>query len=154
LSGLPDENVPNGVSQIRQEILKSWTPGPIPNDTKAGGPHVAVNLKGIDLAGATMGFAHKTAAASPAATGSLPQTATTSSQEAASQPAEVNITSTASLLASLERSLGAMPAIDQSRVDSLSQAINAGTYQVRPEQIVSGMLQSDHELRHLNLSEI
>jgi negative regulator of flagellin synthesis FlgM len=105
---------------------------------------VAVNLNGIDLSG--------TAASSSRKASSAQATTTTGSQEVQQQPqSEVSITSTASLLAHLQQSLAAKPAVDQSRVDAISKALAAGTYNVSPEKIANGLIQTERALWQLNL---
>jgi negative regulator of flagellin synthesis FlgM len=102
---------------------------------------VAVNLNGIDLGGAAASSARKTSSTSGAAAGS---------KDAAQQPqSEVNITSTASLLANLQQSLAAQPAIDQDKVDSISKALAAGTYSVNPDKIASGLIHTERALSAL-----
>ena len=78
---------------------------------------MAVNLNGIDLSGTAASSTQKASAtqSSPAST----------KEDATQQPqSDVNITTTAALLARLQRSLAARPAIDQNRVDAVSKAIS------------------------------
>jgi negative regulator of flagellin synthesis FlgM len=127
--------------QIRNKVLKSCGAAPISGVTKPGEPNVAVNLNGVDLSGA---------GASPASRASSAQTASASAQDAAQQPqSEVNITSTASLLAHLQQSLAAKPAVDQNRVDAVSKALAAGTYKVNPDAIAHGLIDSERALGKL-----
>ena len=56
------------------------------------------------------------------------------------QPGEVAITSTAQQLASLEQQLTGVPEVDQTRVDSISQALSNGSYQVDARSIADGLL--------------
>ena len=103
---------------------------------------MAVNLNSIDLSGATASSAHKTSSA---------QSTATSAQDAKQQPqSEVNITSTASLLAQLQQSLAGKPAVDQNRVDAVSKALAAGTYKVNPDKIAHGLIDSERALGKLN----
>jgi negative regulator of flagellin synthesis FlgM len=103
---------------------------------------VAVNLNGIDLSGA---------AASSAQRASSTQTAATGDQDAPQQPqSEVSITSTATLLAHLQQSLAAKPAVDQNRVDAVSKALAAGTYKVSPERIAQGLIATERALGKLS----
>jgi negative regulator of flagellin synthesis FlgM len=106
---------------------------------------VAVNLTGLDLSGAAIGTPPKPTASQGAKTGS---------KETAAKQAEVSITTTASLLAHLEQSLAAQPAVDQARVDAVSKSLAAGTYQIKPEQIASGLLHTERGLAPLPLREI
>ena len=67
--------------------------------------------------------------------------------------AEVQITSTASQLASLGQKLSAMPAIDSARVARISQSLADGTYSISPDKIASGLVQSDHALAQIGMQE-
>jgi flagellar biosynthesis anti-sigma factor FlgM len=115
---------------------------------------VAVNLSGIassgtGLSGTGIGTAREVPEPQqPAATQGPEQDA------AAPRPGEVNITSTAALLAQLEQGLGTHAPLDQKRVDSLSRAIAGGHYKVDPGKVASGLLQSEHSLAPLPLMEI
>jgi len=107
---------------------------------------VAVNLNGIELGGAALGPARKSSASASAAP---------SSQDDTAPPAgEVNITSTAALLAQLEQSLSSQPAVDATRVAALRQAISSGTYTVTPEKVASGLIGTERALSALPLAEI
>ena len=106
---------------------------------------MAVNLHGIDLSGT---------AASSARKASSKQSTATSSQDAAQQDrSDVSITSTASLLAGLQQSLAASPAVDQGRVDAISKALASGTYSVSADMIAHGLIQTERALGQLKLSE-
>jgi len=106
---------------------------------------VAVNLTGIDLGGTAAGSTHKTSSSTST---SNPSSNTT--QDATQEPQkEVRITSTASLLSHLQRSLAARPAVDQSRVDSISNALANGTYKVDSHKIASGLIDSERALSKL-----
>ena len=74
--------------------------------------------------------------------------ATTGSSESGSS-AEVQITSTASQLASLGQQLSTMPAVDSARVARISQSLADGTYTISPDKIASGLMQSDHALAQI-----
>jgi negative regulator of flagellin synthesis FlgM len=111
---------------------------------------MAVKLTGMELSGATIGSARKPSAS---------QAKTTSSQDAApqqdaTQKGDVSITSTASMLANVQQSLAAQPAVDQNRVDSISNALANGTYQIDPARIASGLIQSERGLTPLPRQEI
>ena len=105
---------------------------------------MAVNLNGIDLSGT---------AASSAPKASSKQSAPASSQDATQQQpqSEVSITSTASLLAHLQQTLAARPAVDQNRVDAISKALAAGTYSVNPDKIANGLINSERALGKLEI---
>jgi negative regulator of flagellin synthesis FlgM len=104
---------------------------------------VAINLNGIDLGGTAASSAHKASSTSTPAS-------TSTTQDATQQPqSEVSITSTAALLAHLQQSLAARPAIDQNRVDAVSKAISAGTYKVNPDKIAHGLINTERALGKL-----
>jgi negative regulator of flagellin synthesis FlgM len=107
---------------------------------------VAVNLSGIELGGTTMAPARKTSAS--------PSTPAASQDASASQTGDVSITSTAALLAQLEQSLASQPAVDDTRVEALRQAISSGTYAVSADKIASGLIGTEHALSALPLAEI
>jgi negative regulator of flagellin synthesis FlgM len=111
---------------------------------------VAVKLTGMELSGAAMGSARKTSA-SPAKTSGAQESV---QQESAEPQSNVSITSTASMLATVQQSLAAQPAVDQNRVDSISKALENGTYQINPDKIASGLLHSERGLAPLPRQEI
>jgi negative regulator of flagellin synthesis FlgM len=77
----------------------------------------------------------------------------TGNSESGSNAAEVQITSTASQLASLGQTLSAMPAIDVGRVAKISQSLADGTYSISADKIASGLMQSDHALAQIGMQE-
>ena len=64
---------------------------------------------------------------------------------------EVQITDTASKLATLGDSLSKQPAVDSARVARISAALADGTYKVSAQSIASGLMQSDHALKQIGL---
>ena len=105
---------------------------------------MAVNLSGLDLSGTAASTTHKTS--------STPTTSThaATTQDATQQPQkEVSVSSTASLLSHLHRSLDSTPAIDQKRVESISKAIAAGTYKVDSDKIAHGLINTERALGQL-----
>ena len=105
---------------------------------------MAVNLTGLDLSGTTASSTHKASSTPNIATNTpTTQDATQQSQN------EVSVSSTASLLSRLQRSLGSTPAVDQNRVDSISKAIAAGTYTVDSDKIAHGLINSERALGKL-----
>lgn len=104
---------------------------------------MAVNLTGLDLSGTPASSTHKTASTPNASTGTTAQDATQQPQK------EVSVSSTASLLSRLQRSLGSSPAFDQHRVDSISKALASGTYKVDSNQIAHGLINSERALGQL-----
>jgi len=59
---------------------------------------------------------------------------------ATTQTSEVQITSTAQMMASLEQQISSTPDVDQSRVDSIRQALSNGSYQPDAGRIADGLL--------------
>jgi negative regulator of flagellin synthesis FlgM len=112
---------------------------------------MAVNLKGLELNGAALGTAHKTVSSQQKAADSQDTSQTSQSQPAQS---EVSITSTASTLAQAQQSLAGQPAVNQSRVDAISNALANGTYKIDPDKIAAGLLQSERSLEPLARQEI
>ena len=105
---------------------------------------MAVNLTGLDLSGTAANTTHKTS--------STPNTSThgSSTQDATQQPQkEVSVSSTATLLSHLHRSLEATPAIDQKRVESIRNAIASGTYKVDSDRIAHGLIDTERALGKL-----
>jgi negative regulator of flagellin synthesis FlgM len=111
---------------------------------------VAIKLTGMELSGATMGSARKTSASQAKATSSQDS----APQQDSARQGSVSITSTASMLANVQQSLAAQPAVDQNRVDSISKALANGTYHMDPDKIASGLLQSERGLAPLPRQEI
>ncbi|HEY3786312.1 MAG TPA: flagellar biosynthesis anti-sigma factor FlgM [Steroidobacteraceae bacterium] len=133
--------------QICEKSLKFRREWPLLASVESGGPDVAVNLTGIELNGPAIGPARKAPSSSSPG-------APAHSHEGSPGPDDVQITSTATLLAQLEQSLGAQPAIDQTRVDAVSHAIATGHYQLSAEQVASGLISSERALSQLPLAEI
>jgi negative regulator of flagellin synthesis FlgM len=87
-------------------------------------------------AGVGSGATDKTLATSGPATQAQTQTQPGASNSAA----EVEITSAAQLLTSVEQQLATVPEINQSRVAASSQALNDGSYQINSGRIADGLL--------------
>ena len=96
--------------------------------------HHGLNVNGPGGLGS--GSADKTQAAS----GQTTQPQTPAQPGTASPPADVEITSTAQLLATLEQQIASAPDINQSRVDSIRQALSNGSYQVDSSRVADGLL--------------
>jgi negative regulator of flagellin synthesis FlgM len=91
----------------------------------------------IDPAGLSSGSAGKT----PGTPGQPLQIQTqTEAQTAGSQSADVEITPAAQLLANVEQQLASIPDVNQSRVDSIRQALNSGSYLVDSGRVADGLL--------------
>jgi negative regulator of flagellin synthesis FlgM len=114
---------------------------------------VAVSLDGIDLSGSNS-FIGSTRKTSSYETASGPRQGTSQSDNAVSQGDAVDITTTASLLAHLERSLTAQPAVDTQKVDAIRKAVESGTYTVDPAKVAAGLTHSERTLAQLPLAEI
>ncbi len=74
---------------------------------------------------------------------------TTTSGSQSDGAGDVHITGTASQLASLGEKLSSLPAIDPSRVERVSHALETGTYRILADTIASGLLQSEHALAQI-----
>ncbi len=106
---------------------------------------MAVKLNGIDLTGgAPLG---PTRRSQPTASGSAG--AESAAPETAAAAPNVNITSTAELLARVQQSLSSRPAVDQSRVEAVSRALADGSYRIDAERIASGLMQAERDLGKL-----
>ena len=75
---------------------------------------------------------------------------TTSNPQAAGGD-EVQITNTATQLASIGQGLSASSPIDEARVARVSQALADGTYSISAQQIASGLMQSENALAQIGL---
>jgi negative regulator of flagellin synthesis FlgM len=105
---------------------------------------VAVNLTGLDLSGTGPSSAHKSSSTPNASTH-----ATTTTPDATQPQREVSVSSTASLLSNVQRSLSSTPAIDQKRVESIRNALASGTYKVDADKIAHGLIDSERALGKL-----
>jgi negative regulator of flagellin synthesis FlgM len=59
---------------------------------------------------------------------------------------DVQITSAARNLASLEQSILDMPAIDQERVDRVQQRLASGQYEIDPARVARGLMRLENDL--------
>jgi negative regulator of flagellin synthesis FlgM len=85
--------------------------------------------------------------ASTAASGAAQRTASASSPAGSTSATDsVQITDTASHLATVEQALGDVPVISQGRVTRISDSLAAGTYKVSPERIANQLLQFERLL--------
>jgi negative regulator of flagellin synthesis FlgM len=79
--------------------------------------------------------------AAPGQTAQSQTQAQTQPQPSGTAPAaEVEITPTAQLLATLEQQIANTPDINQSRVDSIRQALSNGSYQIDSSRVADGLL--------------
>jgi negative regulator of flagellin synthesis FlgM len=84
-----------------------------------------------------------------------PEEGTSAGAQAPQQQAgEVQITDSAAQLAQLEHSVRSLPAIDQSRVDAVSQAIASGRYAIDSGKLAAGLLGSERTLGALPTEEL
>ncbi len=90
----------------------------------------------VSVAGLGAGPADKT----QSAPGQTSQSQTPPQPGITSQTDEVEITSTAQLLATLEQQIASAPDINQSRVDAIGQALSNGSYPVDASRVADGML--------------
>jgi negative regulator of flagellin synthesis FlgM len=97
------------------------------------------SIGGIDLQSPTTG------SAAPAPAPSVGSDAA-DGQPTSTGGGDVQITRAASQLAQLEQSLQAQPAVDTARVATARQALASGSYQVDPERIAAGLLQTEQAL--------
>lgn len=63
--------------------------------------------------------------------------------------AESHITDSARTLAALDKLVQDMPAIDQSRVESVQNSLANGTYQIDAERIADRLLQTEQTIKHI-----
>ena len=102
---------------------------------------------------ATSVATNRTSQSSGSNTSATSTSSATASQDAgqSSSQGEVQITSTASQLASLGSKLSAQPAINQAKVAQISKALANGTYTISADKIASGLMQSDQALAQIGI---
>ena len=106
---------------------------------------MAVNLTGLDLSGTAASSTHKSSSTPNASTHA------TTTPDATQQPQkEVSVSSTASLLSHVQRSLSSTSAIDQKRVDAISNSLASGTYKIDSNKIAHGLINSERDLGKLS----
>jgi negative regulator of flagellin synthesis FlgM len=109
---------------------------------------VASRIDDFQSGGATSVVSNRTTAPS-----SRESSGATTSNSQSGGDNEVQITSTASQLASLGQKLSALPAVDANRVARISQSLAAGTYSICADKIAGALLQSDHALAQIGMQE-
>jgi negative regulator of flagellin synthesis FlgM len=72
----------------------------------------------------------------------------TANKRADTQQTDVTLSPRAAELKQLEAQLAAIPVVDRARVDGIKEAIAAGQYTVKPENIAEGLLDSVKEMLH------
>jgi negative regulator of flagellin synthesis FlgM len=76
--------------------------------------------------------------------------ATTSAHNAPSSAGEdVHITDAAAQLATLEKAVSVLPAVDDTRVHAIRNAIEEGNYAISPERVADGLVGMEHALAPL-----
>lgn len=68
---------------------------------------------------------------------------------AGAQQTDVTLSPRATDLKQLEATLAAIPLVDRARVDSIKEAIAAGRYTVKAENVAQGLLDSVKEMFHV-----
>lgn len=76
-------------------------------------------------------------------------TADRSSGGGESAGGDVQITSAARHLASLEQAILDLPAVDPARVEKVQQRLASGRYEVDPQRVADGLARMDRELARL-----
>jgi negative regulator of flagellin synthesis FlgM len=94
---------------------------------------------GLDVSGPG-GLGSGSADKTQAAAGQTQQSQTQAPAGTVSQSAEVQITPTAQLLATLEQQIASTPDVNQSRVDSIRQALSDGSYRIDSSRVADGLL--------------
>ncbi len=67
-------------------------------------------------------------------------------QRAGNERTDVTVSTRASQLQALESQLAAIPVVDRARVERIKEAIAAGEYAVKPENVAQGLIDSVKEL--------
>jgi negative regulator of flagellin synthesis FlgM len=70
------------------------------------------------------------------------------------QGGDVQITGSAATLAQLEQTVRSLPAIDASRVETISRAIASGQYSIDSSRIAAGLIGSERTLNALPTEEL
>jgi negative regulator of flagellin synthesis FlgM len=97
------------------------------------------------LAAVDLDAARPTAKTRDATTGS----GSSASESSSSGTSDVQITDSATQLASLEQTLRSLPAVDNARVSQLQTAIEQGTYTVQPQHVADQLIQMEQSLGEL-----
>jgi negative regulator of flagellin synthesis FlgM len=105
---------------------------------------VTIIHRGLEtgLAGVGSGVTDQTLATNGPATQAQTQTQSQTQTQpgAGNASSEVEITSAAQLLSSIEQQLAGVPEVNQSRVTATQQALNDGSYQIDSSRIADGLL--------------
>jgi negative regulator of flagellin synthesis FlgM len=111
---------------------------------------MANTINGYSGNGATSVASNRTQQSSASNTAATSTSSESSGQDQGGSQ-EVQITSTASQLASLGSKLSSQPAINQAKVAQISKALADGTYTISADKIASGLLQSEQTLAQIGI---
>jgi len=106
---------------------------------------MSINIKG-PANKATQSTSSKPSAPAKSGKGSSAAKSNSSNQANADS---VNLTDTASNLQQIEQSLSEIPVIDSARVDSISQSIDDGEYQINNDKIADGIIKSELAINNM-----
>ena len=66
--------------------------------------------------------------------------------ETTGSPSNIDVSDTARTLAALEDKIGALPVVNESRVDAVRRAVDDGRYHVDPQRVADKMLRFEGDL--------
>ncbi|HEV2702514.1 MAG TPA: flagellar biosynthesis anti-sigma factor FlgM [Steroidobacteraceae bacterium] len=93
------------------------------------------------MSGKISGVSNSPPASAPSSAGARAAATASQTSSATSAAADsVQITDTASHLATVEQALSEVPVINQGRVAEISDALAAGTYEISPDRIANQLL--------------
>lgn len=105
---------------------------------------MASKISGLSGAPAPVGASRRAEKSRDATSGGSTDTAGSASS------GDVQITSSASLLSSLEQQLHALPAVNEQRVAQLRNAIESGSYSVQPQHVADQLIQTEQTLAQIS----
>lgn len=100
------------------------------------------------MSGKISGVSNSPPASAPSSVGARAAATPTQAPGASSAADSVQITDTASHLATAEQALSELPVVNQARVAEFSDALAAGTYEISPDRIANQLLQFERLLPH------
>ncbi len=100
------------------------------------------------MSGKISGVSNSPPASAPSSAGARAAASASQTGAATSSADSVQITDTASHLATAEQALSEVPVVNQGRVAAISDALAAGTYQISPDRIASQLLRFERLLPH------
>jgi negative regulator of flagellin synthesis FlgM len=98
------------------------------------------------VSGKISGVSNSPPASAPSSAGARGAASTTQTAAASNAADSVQITDTASHLATAEQALSEVPVINQGRIAVISDALAAGTYQISPDRIANQLLRFERLL--------